>query len=152
MSRQSDTTSQREPYNDGVLLIVINPLQVTKTILRLDGHMSATTRVLFFGSYGLTANSLYGASGGPISGVRTGFAKPKKTTVPLPPKRVASDASGTLLKPWSGFSQLFATHTFPAGSITTSVMAACNPPMYPLAGEIGSPVLAPGGQFVGRAP
>jgi len=53
MSRQSDTTSQREPYNDGVLLIVINPLQVTKTILRLDGHMSATTRVLFFGSYGL---------------------------------------------------------------------------------------------------
>src|SRR5208282_54660 len=93
----------------------------------------------------------YGARGGPIKGVFTGLAKPKKTTVPLPPKRVACVGSGTLLKPCSGFSQLFATHKLPAGSTTMSVMAACNPPMYPPAGEIGSPVLAPGGQFVGRA-
>jgi hypothetical protein len=31
----------------------------------------------------------YGCLGGPINGVRTGFAKPKKTTAPLPPKRIA---------------------------------------------------------------
>jgi hypothetical protein len=60
-----------------------------------------------------SANSLYGACGGPISGVWTGFAKPKKTTVPLPPKRVDSAGSGTFLKPSSGRSQLFATHTLP---------------------------------------
>ena len=41
----------------------------------------------------------YGCLGGPISGVRTGFAKPKKTTVPLPPKRVDSAGFGTSLKP-----------------------------------------------------
>jgi hypothetical protein len=40
-------------------------------------------------------NRRYGARGGPISGVFTGLAKPKKTTVPLPPKRVACVGSGT---------------------------------------------------------
>ena len=71
----------------------------------------------------------YGAGRGPISGVRTGFATPKKTTVPLPPKRVDSAGGGTFLKPTcSGLSQLFATHTFPAGSMARSVRI-CNPPM-----------------------
>lgn len=36
---------------------------------------------------------------GAINGVFTGFAKPKNTTVPLPPKRVVSAGSGTFLKP-----------------------------------------------------
>jgi len=45
MSRQSGTTSQGETYNDGVFLVVMNPLQVTTTVLRLGGHMSATIRV-----------------------------------------------------------------------------------------------------------
>jgi hypothetical protein len=139
---------ERMTYNDGVFLIVMNELRVTTTARRLGGTFHRPS----VSTFSLTANSLYGAIGGPISGVRTGFAKPKKTTVPLPPKRVASDASGTLLKPSPGLSQLFATHTFPAGSTTTSVMAVCNPPMCPPAGEIGSPVWAPGGQFVGRAP
>src|SRR5271165_1685849 len=85
-------------------------------------------RVFLLGASRTKGELLYGASGGPISGVRTGFAKPKKTTVPLPPKRVASAGSGTSLKPWSGLSQLFATHTLPAGSTATSVMV-CNPPM-----------------------
>jgi len=40
--------------------------------------------------------------GGPIRGVRTGFAKPKKTTVPLPPKWVDSAGSGASSKPCSG--------------------------------------------------
>ena len=70
----------------------------------------------------------YGVRTGPINGVFTGFAKPKKTTVPLPPKRVDSAGSGTFLKPCSGISQLFATYTLPAGSMATSVMI-CNPPM-----------------------
>ncbi len=70
---------------------------------------------------------LYGCLGGPISGVRNGFARPKKTTAPLPPKRVDSAGSGAL-KPSFGISQLFATHTLPAGSMATSVMI-CYPPM-----------------------
>jgi hypothetical protein len=37
----------------------------------------------------------HGARGGPINGVRTGFARPKKTTAPLPPKRV-DNAGGSL--------------------------------------------------------
>src|SRR5208282_1493912 len=76
----------------------------------------------------LMLSSRYGCLGGPISGVWTGFAKPKKTTVPLAPKRVDRAGSGTSLKPCSGRSQLFATHTLPAGSTATSVMI-CSPPM-----------------------
>ena len=94
----------------------------------LDNDSVAAPTVPFSVTESFHDNRRYGARGGPISGVFTGLAKPKKTTVPLPPKRVACVGSGTFLKPCSGFSQLFATHKLPAGSTTMSVMAACNPP------------------------
>jgi hypothetical protein len=47
----------------------------------------------------------------------------------LPPKRVDRAGGGTSLKPaCSGISQLFATHTSPAGSMARSVRI-CSPPI-----------------------
>src|SRR5271157_802672 len=95
--------------------------RITVAILSIGGEVPWENRQ---GQWSL----LYGASGGPISGVRTGLARPKKTTVPLAPKRVDRAGSGTSFMPSSGRSQLFATHTLPAGSMATSVMIFC-PPM-----------------------
>src|SRR5271165_2701935 len=67
---------------------------------------------------------LYGARGGPINGVFTGLARPKKTTTPLPPKRVARAGSGTFLKPYSGRSQ-FLRHPNVAGGVNGDVRDGC---------------------------
>src|SRR5271168_3125908 len=108
-------------------------------------------------------DSLYGAGGGPINDVRTslpitgvftGFARPKNSTKALPPHRVVMLSFGTFwIQTSFRRSMLFATHTFPAGSTTTPVKYCIPFPSYPvLGGEIGSPVLLPGGHVSVRTP
>ncbi|MGD8798225.1 MAG: hypothetical protein PVJ44_06865 [Desulfobacterales bacterium] len=61
----------------------------------------------------------YWAWTGPINGVRTGLANPKKSTAPLRPKRVDKASSGTFLKPSSGRFQLLAIQTLSLPSMAT---------------------------------
>ncbi len=97
-----------------------NPMHQTR---RTPSHLRGKSPLARF-----DAVTIYCAWAGPINGVRTGLANPKKTTVVLAAKRVDSASSGTSLKPTSVWFQLLATQALPAGSRATPVMV-CRPPM-----------------------
>ena len=66
--------------------------------------------------------SRYGAQGGPISGVRTGLAMPKKTTTPGQ-HRASQGLIHRAKRRRGGYCQLLVAHTSPAGPMPTST---CN--------------------------
>jgi hypothetical protein len=73
-------------------------------------------------------NGFYQARTGPMSGVRTGLAAPKKTTIVWAPNCVDRASSGSLLNPVSVSLKPLPTQALPAGSIAMGAIV-CRPPM-----------------------